>query len=233
MTEPHDLVAPYALHALDPAEERAFDEHLERCADCRRDLNALREAAAALAYAPDAPAPPPALRARLLEQARAERPNVTPLRPRPSLRWAFPAVAAAAAAAAIALGIWSLSLSHRLDRERSAHSADAKALALLATSDARRISLAGADGALLVGRNGRGALVVSKLDRAPSSKTYEAWVIAAGQPQPAGTFRGGDPTVVILSRPVAAGATVAVTVERKGGVRQPTSKPIFRTAGSA
>ena len=39
----------------------------------------LQEAAISLAYAIDAPAPPPELRSRILTAARAERPNVVPL----------------------------------------------------------------------------------------------------------------------------------------------------------
>jgi hypothetical protein len=50
-------------------------------------------------------------------------------------------------------------------------------------------------------------------------------VIAAGRPARAGTFAGGFATV-LLSRPVPRGATVAVTVERSGGVDAPTTKPL-------
>ena len=78
----HELTAAYALDALDDAEVREYEDHLARCPRCREELASLGEAAAALAYAADAPAPPPALRTRILEQARSERPNVVPLRRR-------------------------------------------------------------------------------------------------------------------------------------------------------
>ena len=67
------------------------------------------------------------------------------------------------------------------------------------------------------------------LERAPSGKTYEAWVIERGEaPRPAGLFRGGGPrTVVRLERPVPAGAHVAVTVEREGGVERPQGPMLF------
>ena len=51
MSELHSLVAPYALDALDESDERSFEEHLALCERCREELAALREAAAALAYA--------------------------------------------------------------------------------------------------------------------------------------------------------------------------------------
>ena len=99
--DPHALVAAYALDALDSSEEREFEEHLAACEPCRDELASLRETAAALAY--DAPGPPPplALRERILEQARGERPNVTPL-PLARRRWTAPA----ATAALLGVGLW-------------------------------------------------------------------------------------------------------------------------------
>ena len=110
----HDLTAAYALDALDPEERREYEAHLARCDRCRDELASLSEASTSLAYAVDPAAPPPQLRERILAAARAERPNVVPLRP----RWALPAAATAvvAVAAAIALAVWATSLSGRLDR---------------------------------------------------------------------------------------------------------------------
>src|SRR5207244_4712161 len=91
----HDLTAAYALDALDPEDARDYEAHLARCDRCRDELASLSEAAGALAYATEAPAPPPELRARILQQARRERPHVVPLRP----RWVAPVAAPAAVAA--------------------------------------------------------------------------------------------------------------------------------------
>src|SRR5215210_5123153 len=71
----HSLVAPYALDTLDGEEEHGFEEHLAACERCREELAGLREAASYLAYAASGPAPPPALKERILEQARSERPR--------------------------------------------------------------------------------------------------------------------------------------------------------------
>src|SRR5262249_56541165 len=106
MTDAHSLVAPYALDALDHDEEREFEEHLAGCERCREELAGLREAAASLAYATPGPAPPPALKERILDQARAERPNVVSLPRRRSWTAPLAAAAAVAAAAAIGLGVW-------------------------------------------------------------------------------------------------------------------------------
>lgn len=222
----HGLTGAYALHALDPADEAEYEEHLRRCPDCQRELASLQSVASSLAYAVDAPAPPSELRTRILAQARAERPNVVPLRP----RWAYPVAAAAAVAAtaAIILGGWAFSLSSSLEEERQARANLDRATALLATGDSVAIPLSGASGTLVVAETGEAALVISSLDPAPAGKTYEAWVIEDGRPVPAGLFAATDGrTVVALERPVPRGAVVAVTLERAGGVERPTSSPLF------
>src|SRR5262245_8847473 len=114
----HDLTAAYALDALDAREVHEYEEHLATCEQCRADLALLTVPAGALAFAVESPAPPPELRARILEAARAERPNVVPLR----RRWTVAAAAVAAAAAIVALGIglWAATLHRSLSHERSA-----------------------------------------------------------------------------------------------------------------
>ena len=57
----------YALHALPPADEAAFEAHLATCEACRREVREFREAAARLGAA-DPMAPPPDLRARVLDE---------------------------------------------------------------------------------------------------------------------------------------------------------------------
>ena len=69
--DPHTNVAPYALDALDPQDEREFEQHLASCERCRDELAALRETAADLAYGAAGPAPPPELKLRILESAKA------------------------------------------------------------------------------------------------------------------------------------------------------------------
>ncbi len=220
----HDLTAAYALDALDPEDVREYEAHLAHCERCREELASLSEAAGALAYATEAPMPPPELRARILQQARNERANVVPLRP----RWAMPvaAVAAVAACAAIGLGIWAASLSSKLDRRDEALAAQERVAKILARPDARAIAFD--RGTLVVARDGEGALVLSKLEKTGPGRTYEAWVAAGGAPQPAGLFDGGDVVSVPLDRPVPDGALVMVTEERAGGTDAPTSQPFVR-----
>jgi anti-sigma factor RsiW len=224
----HDLVAAYALDALDPEETRTYEEHLATCPECRQELAGLSRAAGALAYAVDSPPPPAALRGRILDAARAERGNVVPLRP----RWTVAAkvVAAAAACVAIGFGIWAASLSRSLEHERGARAQADRALAVLSDPNASRTALTGsASGSLVVSESGEAVLVVSRLDPAPPGKTYEAWVIENGKPFRAGTFAGGgDLSLLRLDRSVPNGARVAVTLEPTPGADQP-SGPVVVT----
>jgi anti-sigma-K factor RskA len=215
----HDLTAAYALDALDADDVRAYEAHLARCERCRDELASLSGAASALAYASDAPVPPPELRARILQQARRERPNVVPLRP----RWAIPAaaVAAVAACAAVALGIWAASLHGKLDREQ-------RLAAVLRDPNAQHEALAGNRGTLVVSPDGDAVLLLRRLSPAPPGRTYEAWIAAGGPPQAAGTFAGGSKhSTVLLTHHLPPSATVLVTVEKAGGVDAPTQKPFI------
>jgi anti-sigma factor RsiW len=221
--EIHALTAAYALDALDAADERVYEQHLARCPGCQEELAELRETASMLAFVAEGPAPPPALKGRILASAREERGKVLPFRPRRAAVVVSGMAAAAAAAVAIGVGIWAASLSSDLDRER-------EKLGILADPGARALALSGTNGRLVIAPEGDAVLVVGGLDPAPEGKTYEIWVIAGGRAAPAGLFGGADERdVVRLDRRVPRGAQVAVTLERAGGVDQPTSDPLFAT----
>jgi anti-sigma-K factor RskA len=200
-TEIHDLAAAYALDALDPEDRWTYERHLDTCERCREEVAALRDSATELAYAAEGPEPPPELRERILAAARNEpwTAKVVPLR----RRWLFPTtavVAAAAACAAVGLGLWANSLRDGPPQ--------------------RVVGVQGAPGNLIV--SGDRATLVVCLDKAAPSKTYEAWVIEAQRPRPAGLFPGGCSSVP-LDEPVEPGDVVAVTLEPAGGSDQPTS----------
>jgi anti-sigma-K factor RskA len=219
----HDLTPAYALNALDGEDARRYEAHLARCERCQSELAELSESAGALAYAADTPMPSAELRARILDRARAERPNVVPLRP----RWVRPVIAAAAVAAcaAIGFGIWAFSLSSKLDRREADLARQQRATQILAQPGSHKISFS--RGTLVVAPDGRGALVLTKLADPGSDRTYEAWVADGGAPQPAGLFAGGTTIAVPLDQPVRDGATVMVTEEKAGGTEAPSSAPFL------
>jgi anti-sigma-K factor RskA len=222
----HDYTAAYALDALDRDEARRYEEHLATCDACREQLAELSGAAGALAFAVTSPAPTLELRSRMLDAARAERPNVKPLPTRWSRGTAV--LAAVAAVAAVGVGIWAVSLSHSLNNERSARQ---RLEHVLTTPTASVVRVTGqASGTLLVTPTGSGTLIVSQLPQAPKGKVYEAWVIKNNKPVRAGTFPGGGNTVIIpLDRRVPHGAIVAVTLERSPGTDAPTGKILLHS----
>lgn len=219
----HDLTPGYALDALDESERAEYEAHLATCEQCRDELARMQDTVGALAYAVHSPAPPAELRDRIVGQARAERGNVVPLRPRRRLTYALGAVAAAAAVVALAVGLWASSLSNDLDEQRSV-------VSILADPQARQVPMQGGEGRIVVTDSGDAALVTA-VPGAPTGKTYEVWVFEGDTPKPAGTFAGDKAhDVVRLTRPVPPGAKVAVTVEAAGGVDAPTSPPVMSAA---
>ena len=121
-TEAHELIAGYALDALDEADRARAKELLETSEEAREELRAFTDVAAALATAATGPAPRPELRDRIVDAARAEGQNVVPLDVKRRAR-VVPVLAvgaALAACAAIAAGVWGLSVSSDLDDTRLA-----------------------------------------------------------------------------------------------------------------
>jgi anti-sigma-K factor RskA len=219
----HELTAAYALDALDEEERRSYEGHLAGCVTCREELADLSQTAALLSYAVPAATPPDALRERILAEARTDRgATVIPFSRRSrAVLGAAAAVTAVAATLALAFGLRSASLSDELDDARTA-------VAVLGDPEARSVPLEGANGRLVVDPDGTAALVVRGLPTAPNGKTYELWVIRDGAPRPAGLFEGDDEDdLVLLDETVEDDATVAVTLERDGGVDAPTGRMLF------
>ena len=205
----HELSALYALDALAGEDRDRFERHLADCEECRSELDGLRRAGAAMAFAVEGPAPPAELRARVLEAARAERQNVVPLRRRTLPVRAVGAIAAVAAAAAL-VGIWA-----------GTRDSSTTASKILGDPAARHVAIPGR-GELVVASSGDAALSLT-LPPPPNGKVYEAWV-ADPSVHRAGEFTGNT---IRLSHDVHRGAQVMVTVERSGGVDAPTGTPLF------
>lgn len=230
-TESYELIAAYALDALDDADRRRVEELLEVSPEAREELRSFVEVSAAMATAAATPTPSPELRERILESARADAQIVVPFeRPRSRRNGLVPVLAAAtaiAATVAISLGVWATSLSSDLDDARQALAREQSVGTILADPTARTIGLHDTSGRLVVDGGGEAVLIVDDIEVAPEGKTYEAWVIDDGVASPAGTFAGGPGrSVVRLEHPVSTGSLVAVTLEEAAGATQPTSEPV-------
>jgi anti-sigma-K factor RskA len=197
----HEEAAAFALDALDHDEARAFERHLADCPDCENELEQLRFAAAALAFAVEPPVPSRSLRQHVLDTGAQLIP--LPRRRRPRLLAA--AVAAAACAVLVAAA-------------RPWETGDSQA-------GFRRYATKGANATLLVSPSGEAVLAARRLPPLASGTVYELWVIAGGRARPAGLFRG---SLATLTHPVPRGATVAVSVEPAGGSSRPTGPLLLR-----
>ena len=191
--ETHELIAGYALDALDADDRARAKELLASSEEAREELRSLTEVAAAMATAVAGPAPAPGLRDRILEAARvgaAERRlarGSTAVAPRSRARDRR----RGRRVAALAFGLWGASVSSDLDEARAALARERAAAAVLARP-AAEASLTGASGRLVVDGDGRAVLVVSDVPPVPAGKTYQVWVIDDGRPVSAGLFAPAD-----------------------------------------
>lgn len=234
----HDLAAPYALDALDTQERDRFERHLATCAACRAEVRDLLETVAVIGAAETA-APPPALRRRVLEQARhqEQEPPTVPgqaLPPRrtaraePALRrWGY----GLAAALLIGLGIVAVAALQPspapLEQVRvaAAEGDTVRVEELLADfGDDLAVDSVTTDAgvtARLVRSDEGSLLLTAGLPTLPPARTYQAWRIGDAGPESAGVLgRSGDPVADL--GPVDAGTeAVAVSIEPAGGSAQP------------
>jgi anti-sigma-K factor RskA len=67
-----EMLAIHALSALDDVDERALDEHLRTCPECRAELDQWRTTASTFAFMSTPSEPSPKVRERILAQVRAE-----------------------------------------------------------------------------------------------------------------------------------------------------------------
>jgi anti-sigma-K factor RskA len=234
-----EMIPARALSALDAAEERALNEHLENCSECRKELEDWQATAAALSLASDPAEPSPQVRERILSEVRKDlssSPEVIPFRsaPRRNIWNSFGALGAIAAVvlfAALSIGLAVLwRQNQQLERER-------EFVELINTPGSRVSELRGSDpglsatAKLAYDRNGRAILMARKLPEVPQGKAYQLWFIVGTKPPvPGKTFvpDSGGNAVLKDERPrEAIDANVfAITVEPAGGSSAPSS-PIY------
>ncbi|MGW6534491.1 anti-sigma factor [Streptomyces sp. NPDC055051] len=237
--EQHLGAAAYVLHALPPAEEAAFENHLAGCAACRREVAEFEETTARLASAESAPVPGD-LRARVLEQvSRTPRaPGRHPARSRggTGLRLAL----AASVAAAVVLGAVA-AREHGEAEEARAQAAQAQEEARTAGGAFADVLTApdatvhtgeltdGAKAAVVVSREqAEAAFTARGLPPLPGDRTYELWYAGpGGDLRPAGLLEdSGDRVTQVLDAPLDDAVAVGITVEPAGGSAQPTTEPL-------
>lgn len=245
-----ELAAAYALDALEPAERARFEA--EASPEALEEARQLADTAALLAA--DEVAPPPSLRASVLD-AIAREPqrdeastDARPTASAPSVdaepgasapvplgaaerraraRWR-PARVLAAVAAGSALLLGGVAIGTQLGGESQQEALGA----LVVASDAQRSEVELADGSVATvvwsPEREQSAILFDGLPTAPAGSTYQAWFIDETGARSAGLFDAGSAsTAFLLEGELSAGAAIGVTIEPAGGSEAPTSDPIL------
>ena len=252
-----EMLAAYALEALDPKEVEELEEHLSTgCAVCEAELAASRADVEALAASLPPVEPSETTRRHLF--GRIERSTTGPV-PESTSRAAY-RVAALLALGLLGLGWLHLDLKSKVERlgrtrqQQEAHLASLQsdleatrrdlerlrlADGIVASPSKSFVTLAGlgpegeAFGQAFVEPNERRAVFYAYgLRPTEEGKTYQLWFISDGTPVSAGLFevdeRGRAMLLVEDVAPVESIDAWAVTVEPAGGVPQPTGPMVLK-----
>ena len=244
------MAALDAVGAASPGEERELREHLGACAECRRVRDEYAEAVTLLARGLEPVAPPEELREAVVNGE--TRDNVVDARRRFGNAWWL----ATAATLFLALWGWR-ELAMRVEREKvNSQQAEIRRLAeenarltqrndklnaemsALASRDTQQIALSGQQAApsasarvFLEPDKRRAVVFFYNLPANAKDKSYQLWIIAGDKPRSAGVFdagRDGNATISIENLPVSTEIkALAVTLEPRGGVAQPTNTRFY------
>ncbi len=230
-----DLLGPYALDALEPAELQAVDRHVHDCPACLAEVAQYREVAGMLTPGWGVPPPgvwdkiaaaleesPPALDlAPVLAMKRASTGGAG--RPWRTIGLQIAAVVAVAAMAMVGF------LGFRAAQDGPYGKQLGRSVeAALADPAARRVDMASTDGAhrarAVVLPDGTGYMVESNLPALPADRTYQLWAVVGSAKISVGVL-GAEPKVVPfkMDGPVSA---LAITEETAGGVVSSRAEPV-------
>jgi Anti-sigma-K factor rskA/Putative zinc-finger len=253
-----DDLALYALHELDGAELQELEQHLETCASCRRELQALRSDLGLLGLSSGGPQPPARSKERLM-RAIAEEPRGVSLpstAPADGLEggfwWGWIPTLAALALVLVAVGLWHSNgrlkdqvaeLGGRNQDQTTQLDRLNQEMTLLTSPDAVHVSLnpqkaikQPSGTAIFSPTQKRMMFMASNLAPVPEGKAYELWIIPAkGAPIGAGVFKPDEHgNAVMMDHPMPEGVEAkafAITLEKEEGSDQPTSPILLMGAG--
>lgn len=230
-----DLIALYALDALDADDRARVERQLATDARARALLDELRTAVDQLNASAGEVEPPTRVKQRLMARVDADLASRDMIARKSSawehlMRMLFPITAALAVTSiliAIGLGLWAASLQRQLAQAQ-------QELALLQSPGLRVVSLPVAENAptaaqitfLAAPGEVTGLLTVSGLTPLAPNQTYQFWLLRGGQPVPAGTFsvdaKGAGKLLVHAADRIGVFDQAGVTIEPAGGSETPT-----------
>ena len=230
-----DLLAAYALGALEPAEVAQVSALLKEHPELRATLAELRATADQLPYGLPEAVPAPDLRQRVLDRATG-RAAVAPSGAAQALKrtraWIWSLGSLAAAAMLVAVIGWAqyFGTSNELAQTQAQVN---QMQAQIAAAERVIASLQGQSGsAAIVQTRSGGTLMVVQLPALSPGRVYQLWRIqGSNDPTSAGLFtvngQGYGQLELPASQNPLSGETVAVTDEPAGGSRLPTTKPLI------
>ena len=239
-----EMIPARALSALDAAEERALNEHLENCDECRKELEEWQATAATLAVFADPVEPSPKVRERILSEVRKElaTPEVIPFRSTSRNIWrSFGSLGAMAAVVLFTALIVGLIVIWRENRAMNEELARTKEFVQLATTpgaktnELKGVDLgAGATAKFAYDKTGHAMLMADKLPSVPRGKTYQLWfIVGKNPPMPGKTFSpdsaGNGVLIDQMPKEALESAIFAITLEPEGGVDKPTGQIYLRS----
>jgi anti-sigma-K factor RskA len=236
-----EMIPARALSALDAAEERALNEHLENCDECRKELEEWQETTATLAVTADPVEPSPKVRERILSEVRKElsTPEVIPFRSTSRNVWrSFGSLGAMAAVVLFTAAIVGLVVLWRENSAVKDELAQKNEFIQLAKTPGAKVSElkgvelgAGASATLAYDKTGHAMLMADKLPNVPRGKAYQLWfIVGKNPPMPGKTFSPNEAGNGMLKdqmpKEALDSAIFAITLEPEGGVNSPTG-PIY------
>jgi anti-sigma-K factor RskA len=251
-----DDLALYALNDLSGADRQELEAHLETCASCRRELQALRTDLGLLGLSSGGPQPPTRSKDRLMRAVYAEPRGAASPAPvaEPKTSWWATLIPALAALCllVIAVSLWHnngrlkdtiAELHGRSEDQATQLDQMRREMALITAPDAVHVSLTPQK----VGKQPNGTAIfsparkrmmfmASNLAPVPEGKAYELWIIPTkGAPMPAGVFKPDEHgNAVMMDHPMPENVEAkafAITLENESGSDKPTSPILLIGAG--
>lgn len=245
-----DVIAAYALGALDEDDVVRVEEHLQGCAVCRMDLRQMTEVVGLLPESLHPVQPPPHLKDRVVQAARTEARGAdiqqlraaaatetrtpVPFVPRAQRRSAARVISLLAAAAVVlfALGI---TVGQTLHKSGTTAEERYSQLIVSALTKGDRVTQLNpqrpginAHMAIAVAPSGGTSLIVGPSSPPPTRKVYELWYITGKTAIGVGVFTPNktEAKILPLSRSAHGYQTAAMTEETAPfGAKAPTRKP--------
>jgi anti-sigma-K factor RskA len=227
-----DLKDAYVLGALPEEERLSFEDYLAAHPERQAEVDELGAVAGLLAFSPQEQEPSPELRSRVMEVVEAEAEPRSVRERSVSARigdyLSFRSLALGAAALlVVGLLAWNVLLQSQVqDLQGQVEEAQAQQSQTIKLQGAWAEQGANAEVASI--DKSQIILVAENMPSVPEDKTCQIWVISNDVPKPSGLFQpDGNMTATPITNSITKADVIAVTVERAGGSKKPTSAPVL------